>query len=166
MTYIGLRRFGGMTPRYGKQALPDLAAEKAENCLLLSGELRGLNGLQKVVDLRDRPYTIRRVYRALYSTGGSEWVTFDDPTIDMVKGPLINDAYDRYYYTSELDKPRYNTLLRLKDDLPGYLLGIPRPTTPPTVTADGSGIGEQDVTRAYVYSFVSAFGEELSLIHI
>lgn len=160
MTYLALRRFGGMTPRYGKQTLPDTAAEIAENALLLSGELRGLNGLQKVVDLRDRGYEIKRIYRALYAEGGSEWVTFPDETIDMVKGPLVNDAFDRYYYTSEIDKPRMNTLIRLKDDLPGYLLGVPRPLTPPTVTADGSGIGDQDVTRAYVYTFVSAFGEE------
>lgn len=43
MSTIVIRPFGGMIPRRGDKHLPDQAASKAVNCLLLSGELRPLH---------------------------------------------------------------------------------------------------------------------------
>lgn len=160
MTSLVINRFGGMMPRYGVQQIPDTAASFVENAILLSGELRGLHTRQRVIDLRDVPYPIARIYRAQYRTGGASWVTFPDETVDMVKGPLVNDAFDRYYITSENDKPRMNTLARLANGDPSFLLGIPAPFAKPTVLPDDSGEASTDVTRAYVYTFVSAYGEE------
>lgn len=43
MTRIAIQEFGGMQPRIGNEFLPTEAASEAENCLLLSGELRPLH---------------------------------------------------------------------------------------------------------------------------
>lgn len=160
MTNLVLSQFGGMMPRYGVQTLQPTSASFVENALLLSGELRGIHSQQRVIDLRDVPYPIARAYRAQYSEGGAEWITFPDETVDMVKGPLVNDAFDRYYITSEVDAPRMNTLPRLANGDPSYLLGVPVPFNAPIVSPDGSGDANTDVTRAYVYTFVSVYGEE------
>lgn len=160
MTNLVLDQFGGMMPRYGLQKLPKEAAAFAENAQLLSGELRGIHNQQRVADLRNVPYEIKRIYRALYSNGGAEWITFPDETVDMVKGPLVNDAYDRFYITSEIDKPRMNTLSRLASGLPSFLLGIPIPFNIMNVIPDDSGSANITVSRAYTYTFVSAYGEE------
>ena len=124
MTNLALEQFGGMMPRYGVQRLPNTAAGVTENALLLSGELRPLHAMQVVVDLRSVGHTIERIYRGLYSDGSATWVTFDDSTVDFAKGPLINDAFDRYYWTSENDVPRYNTLQRIDNGDPPYLLCV------------------------------------------
>jgi len=42
---------------------------------------------------------------------------------------------------------------------PGWILGIPAPSTGPTVVPTATG-GPLEVTRAYVYTFVSSYGEE------
>lgn len=160
MAYIALRQFGGMSPRYGKQQLPEIASEVTSNALLLSGELRGIRGKQIIEDLRSVPYDIKRVYRALYATGATEWVTFDDETVDFEKGPLINDSFERYYWTSENTRPMMNTLDRIASGNTGFILGVPRPVNIPVVTPDDSGTSDTGATRAYVYTFVSAYGEE------
>lgn len=157
MTAIVLNSFGGMMPRYGDQLIPQDAASEVENALLLSGELRGLHARAAVADLRDTAFDIGRVYRIPVAGGDDEWVSFADETVDMVKGPLVNDAFDRYYITSENDVPRMNTRQRLIDGDPSYYLGCPGPGTPPTVAPQAGGI---TVTRAYTYTFVSAYGEE------
>jgi hypothetical protein len=42
---------------------------------------------------------------------------------------------------------------------PGWILGIPAPSTGPTVVPTATG-GPLELTRAYVYTFVSSYGEE------
>ena len=166
MTFIKLQAFGGMIPRHGEQVIPDVSATQATNTLLLSGELRSLNSSQIVQDLRSVTEDVERVFRVVSDTGVYNWVTFPDKSVDFLKGPLVNDAFDRYYWTSENDKPRMNTRQNIIDGDPGFLLGIPQPVNanlpdlPFEVTPDGSGTAGLQVTRAYTYTYVSAFGEE------
>lgn len=166
MTSIKLQAFGGIIPRRGEQIIPDYASTSAINTLLLSGELRALRGKQVVQDFRDLGTQVRRAYRMLDDDGTYEWVTFDDASTDFLKGPLVNDAYDRYYWTSEIDSPRMNTRQNITNGDPGWLLGIPQPVNPgaPTdpfeVVPDGTGLAGLQVTRAYTYTYVSAYGEE------
>ncbi|RKX47803.1 MAG: hypothetical protein DRP64_00105 [Verrucomicrobia bacterium] len=166
MTFIKLQSFGGMIPRRGEQVIPDVSATKATNTLLLSGELRALNGNQIVQDLREVAGDIERVFRVVSDAGIFDWVTFDDKSVDFLKGPLVNDAFDRYYWTSEIDSPRMNTRQNILNGDPGWLLGVPQPANPAppadqfTVTPDGSGSADLQVTRAYTYTYVTAYGEE------
>ena len=166
MTFIKLQSFGGMIPRHGAQVIPDVSAVQATNALLLSGELRALNSQQILADLRSVAGDIERVYRVVSDAGVYDWISFPDKSIDFLKGPLVNDAFDRYYWTSEIDRPRMNTRQNIIDGDPGWLLGIPQPKNPGapdppfSVTPDGSGSADLQVTRAYTYTYMSAYGEE------
>lgn len=158
MSNVSLTRFGGEVPRLGKEVLPDNAASIAANCLLLSGELRGLHtpvGLYEFVS----GGTITRAF-SLPAAGiyPATWIGFTEPSTNFLKGPLVNDAWDRYYISSDVDEPRMTTRDDIEAANPDFTLGIPAPTNTMTVTP-GTGIGKT-VTRAYVYTLVSPYGEE------
>ncbi len=150
----------GLVPRVSDRLLPNMCATTARNTKLLSGEARGFRVPREVKDLTNEYFTVRRTYRIPYEDEYGDdqdfWLAFDSRDVDIVRSPLVNDAYDRYYWAGE-GAPKYNTLQRLLDGQPEFLLGIPTPTTAPTVTPPGAG---SDTTRSYVYTFVSAYGEE------
>ena len=159
MTAVKLTNFGGMVPRMGFQTLPDQYASHASNALLLSGELRGIRSKYVVEDLRSVPFPIERLYRIKSEDHGTSWVPFDDPTVDFVKGPLTNDIYERYYWTSENHAPMMNTRAGIDTDQPPILLGIPAPILPNFSVTPSGGTGPE-VTRAYVVTYVSSMNEE------
>lgn len=170
MTGFRLEQFSGIAPRYGVRLLPNSAGTVAMNCKLLSGELRGLRAPREVKDLTGLPYTVRRVYRIPYSTGetfepdaNDLWLAFDSIDVDVVRSPLTNDAFSRYYWTGDsIDGngwPKYNTLARIAAGQPNMRLGVPGPTTAPTVVPQNTGTPD-DATRAYLYTFVTSYGEE------
>ena len=72
---------------------------------------------------------------------------------------VFNDVHDRYYWAAPSHPPRYNTRARIEANNPPWLLGITTPTVPPGVTASG-GASSTTVTRSYVYTWISAYGEE------
>lgn len=159
MATIDLKLFAGEIPRSGKRQLPDYFADTAENCLLLSGELRGLH-VPIILHQFDGACPVARAFRVPdeISPGGFLWIGFEDPNTDFLKGPLVNDLYDRYYWSCGCHVPKYASLDMLRNNDPGYYLGVDRPTTALTVVPT-TGTGDT-ITRAYVYTFVSEFGEE------
>ena len=52
---------------------------------------------------------------------------FTDHDTDIVKGQLIEDQFERYYFCSPTTGPMFNTYARLRDGLPPYKLGVPGP---------------------------------------
>jgi hypothetical protein len=158
MVAIAIDTFGGMIPKLGKQALPEPYAQKAENCDLLGGELRALHRRGVIYDARQEAPNVLRAYRAQKSNQSTQWVFFDDDTVDFLKGPLINDAHDRHYWTSENDIPRYNTLLRMDSGDLDLALGVPPPET--SLTVEPPIVALLQTTRAYTYTFVTSLGEE------
>ena len=162
MTSIVLRNFGGMIPRLGQQSLPDNMADVARNCLLLSGELRGLHSPVLINDFTQDPdvdYIVQRAYRLKDDTSDF-WVPFDDNLAHFLKGPLVNDKYDRYYWTAGNIYPSYSTKAEIVAGTTPRKLGVPAPTTQPTVGPPATGTDAIVVSRAYVYTYVSEFGEE------
>lgn len=158
MTAIKIENFGGLIPRASARLLPPTAATAARNAKLLSGELKGFRKPEQVADLTDRPFTVRRVFRVPDSDGdyyGDAYLAFDSLNVDVVRSPIVNDAYDRYYWAGD-GPPKYNTAGRILAGLPPYLLGVPRPSQAMAVLPPAG----TDFTRAYVYTFVSEFGEE------
>ena len=130
--------------------------------LFRSGDLRGFRAPREVKSF-DVPYTIKRVYRIPSGSGDSfvpdsddVWMTFDSRDVDIVRSPLANDAWDRYYWSGD-GYVKYNTKARIAAGQPGYRLGIPTPQTAPSIAVGTSTLNE---TRSYVYTFVSAYGEE------
>lgn len=159
MTALSFTSFAGEIPRMGKQQLPNNAASTAENCLLLSGEIRGLHKPVALFQFNPSPVINRAFSLEETDTYDATWIGFNDETVFFQKGPLTSDAYDRYYMTSDNDDPRMNTRARIESSSAWYLLGTPAPSNTMTVTPDGSGSGST-VTRAYVFTFVSPYGEE------
>ena len=178
MTSIRIENFAGIAPRWSNRLLPKNGAVTASNAKLLSGELRGLRETQLLNDFsstyldagsNSTTQPVARAYRLPASVaapiplqGGDFWVGFKDATVDFVRTPVLEDAYERYYWTGDslpsayAGAPQYNTRARIQAGSASFLLGIPTPIDAPTVTPPG-GTTE---TRAYVYTFVSAYGEE------
>lgn len=165
MTAIRIENFAGISPRYSNRLQPNNGAVRADNCKLLSGELRGLRETQLLYDFgtttTKRAYRLPATVNAPIPISGSDfWLGFSDPEVDFVRTPVLNDSFERYYWTSDSTshggKPQYNTRARIQAASPSFVLGIPAPVTAPTVTPPAGS----DLTRAYVYTFVSAYGEE------
>lgn len=167
MTSIKIDNFAGVAPRMSARLLPYNGAVTAANAKLLSGELRGLRETQILHDFGITDNPIIRAYRLPATVGaplplGSSdfWVGFDSNEVDFVRTPVLEDSFERYYWTGDPSQhsglPQYNTRARIQAGDASYLLGIPLPinaltVTPPTGT---------DIVRSYVYTFVSAYGEE------
>jgi hypothetical protein len=158
MGVIALDSFGGQIPRAGKHQLPNNAAIKAQNCLLLSGELRPLHKPTQLVDVTDAGYEVQRVFRVLYEPNDF-FVPFPDKDTYFLKSPLVNDTHDRYYWTTPGIVPQMSTADNLKVEGQNFTLGVPAPTVAPTLTPSDTGT-DPLVTRAYVYTFVSFYSEE------
>jgi hypothetical protein len=72
-------------------------------------------------------------------TGSSVWIEFADPDTDVMRSPVVDDSFDRYYFVSPSVAPKYNTRDRLEQGLPHWLLGVPAPGCSPGVTVTGGG---------------------------
>lgn len=169
MPVINLRAFGGMIPKLDNWQLPEPAAKVCTNNVASGGSLKPINKRQKLADLGA---STRRVYRI--PTGDhadisqSFWWEFDDPDTTVVRTPISNDQFERYYWASPSHPLRYNTRARIIAGSTDYIVGVEASATAPNVDAV-AGTEEQDengdpvnpvVTRSYVITFVSVFGEE------
>lgn len=167
MSAIRIENFAGIAPRLSERLLPPNAAVEADNVKLTAGELRGLRTPKLAKDLTAVGYTVRRAFRIPNSLAtptpmdaADIWVSFTDADVDFARSPLTTDSFERYYWTSDSTLyggvPKYNTRARIASASAPFRLGIPTPSSAPTVTpAAGT-----DKTRAYVYTFISAYGEE------
>lgn len=165
MTSIKIDNFAGISPRTSNRLQPYNGAVRADNAKLLSGELRGLRETQLLFDFGStnvaRAYRLPATIGAPIPIGGSDfWVGFADPNVDFVRTPVLEDQFERYYWTGDSNHhsgaPQYNTRARIQAAQVSFLLGVPAPINAPAV-APAAGT---DVVRAYLYTFVSAYGEE------
>lgn len=154
MSGIKLEGFQGLAPRYSKRLLPPMAAQVASNTKLLAGEIRGFRALREEADLTGTASVVRRTLRI--PGAPDTYKSFNSRDVDIIRSPLINDTFDRYYWAGE-DRPKYNTEADIVAGNPELYLGVPTPTAAPVVAPPGVG---DDETRAYVYTFVSAYEEE------
>lgn len=157
-------------PRYSARLLKENAAVTAANAKLLSGELRGLHETSLLNDFGVTEHPVQRAYRFPVSVSApipisdaDTWVGFYDSNVDLVRNPVFEDSFERYYWTGDSyvhsGVPQYNTRARINAGWtadPPYILGIPTPTNQIAI-APPSGLAE---TRAYLYTFVSEYGEE------
>lgn len=154
MAGLKLEAFQGLAPRYSERLLPPMMATVARNTKLLNGEIRGFRQLFEKDNLTGLASTVRRVLR-VPDTPDDAYIAFDSRDVSIVKSPLINDAFDRYFWAGD-GAPKMNSGARIKNGDDPYLLGIPIVNVAPTVVPPAG----TDETRAYVYTFVSSFGEE------
>lgn len=167
MTAIRIENFAGIAPRISDRLLPPNAAVEADNAKLTAGELRGLRTPKLAKSLTSLGFAVRRAFRIPVSLatptpmdGADLWAAFTDADVDFARSPLTSDSFERYYWTSDNSLysgvPKYNTRARIATVSAPFRLGVPTPASAPTVTPPAGS----DKTRAYVYTFVSAYGEE------
>jgi len=160
VTTIRIKDFSGLAPRRSARLLPEAAATRAENTKLLSGELRGFTEPAQIADFTDEYFTVRRAIRIPYDDYGTPadaWLLFDSRNVDVVRSPIVNDQYNRYYWAGD-GAPKFNTTARIASGQPPYLLGTPQPNNAPAVSPPS--VTDLASTRAYVYTFVDVYGQE------
>lgn len=158
MAGMKLEGFGGLIPRTSDRLLAPMAATEARNTKLLNGEVRGFRALREEADFAGGGVDpVRRAVRVVDNAGvlPDTWLTFDTRDVDVVRSPIINDTFDRYFWAGD-GRPMMNTYARIENGDAPYFLGVPIPTAAMSVTPPA---GDAE-TRAYVYTFVSSFGEE------
>src|ERR1035437_5974109 len=72
-------------------------------------------------------------------TGSATWLEFLDQETDVMRSPVVDDKFNRYYYSSPSLAPQYNTYDRIAAGLPAWALGLYPPGIAPTVSVAGGG---------------------------
>lgn len=70
-------------------------------------------------------------------SGSATWLEFVDPYTDVMRSPVVDDQFDRYYFASSSLPPMYNTHARIDAGQSPWLLGVPAPGCAPTVAVTG-----------------------------
>lgn len=161
MPSLRLDQFYGVAPRVPARSLAPGMAQVARNVdLSVPVELKPLHGNR---DVQALPISASGgAVQTLYLYENAHWFTFFEDT-DVVRGPLPEDPTARTYISDSLyPKVTRNDVALGSGRLPQvtYRLGVPKPATPPTV--DVSGVGDKDnrYPTAYVYTYVTAWGDE------
>lgn len=162
MVAIKIPTFAGMVPSVDPHVLNDQHAAYTQNSWLYSGALTGLPRMEEVHTMVN-PNAVKAFRIPINDANptylfDSVWVEFENANTDFISAPVAADQFKRYYWTSTSTPPMYNTKQRIIDGLPPFLLGIPQPGDI-TVSASGGSSGTT-VSRAYVTTLVSAYGEE------
>lgn len=159
---LKVNQFGGLIPALDPRLIPDNQAVVAENCYFYYGRLQGTYKQTSIYTLQDPDavfvYRIPNNQPDMAHFADSTFLEFDNINTDVLKPALIEDTFQRYYWASSNIQPMYNTLARIQAGQNALILGINPPSVAPGVTpAAGGTIPE---SRAYVYTWVSAYGEE------
>lgn len=167
MAVISLTNFSGVAPRVSPNKLAPGVAQVADNVRLLAGTLDAWTASLPVVSglASGATSTIYRFGRDL--TSDTQYWFHWTADVDVVKGAIANDQTERTYFTHPTLGPRmtYNTLALTggSGDYPyaSYPLGVPAPVPTPAATVQTEGdTGVTAEVRVYVYTFVTALGEE------
>jgi len=162
MTYLKLDRFAGTAPVVSPRLLSEKFGQIAENVDLESGRLVAT---KDDVDHLTLQNGARRSIYKYYVGAASVWLEWDEEDVSVVAGPIPGDTLARLYYTGD-DYPRVGTSSSIVAGVSGYpvnsyALGVPNPTAAPTIALAGTADADSTPNDvSYVYTFVTAFGEE------
>jgi len=133
MAYIKLKTFGGIAPKASPRLLKDELATVATDVNLESGRLVPVRNNSDTLTLSNS--SRQSIFK--YTDSPERWLEFDED-VDVVRSPIPGDTNDTLYWTGQ----SYPRMGRSSDIIGGsvfpnaaYRLGIPAPTTAPTVTA-------------------------------
>jgi len=158
--------FGGMVPAVDDSLLAPINAAFAEDTWTYSGSVMGLPLRKNIHTMADpnktKVYRVPNNYTDSVHLTDSTWLEFPHPDTDVLRTQVVGDTFDRFYWASPLDVPRYMTRAQVLAAAPAlagaYILGIPQPGTISGTVTGGSSSTLKSV--AYTQTFVSAYGEE------
>jgi hypothetical protein len=100
-------------------------------------------------------------------TGTSTWLEFLDQDTNVLRTPVVDDVFQRFYFASPSLPPQYNTYARIAAGLPPWYLGVPAPLMAPTLTVSGGGnptqIGFPGSSTSNTYTITDVLGNNASL---
>lgn len=165
MSGFTIKSFKGQIPKLAPRLLSEEFAQMALDCQMRTQELAPIYESVDTGFVFDTPP--ERIY-AYYTPDIGDfagWFWFDFWT-DAVFNVLPNDLYDRvYFYDIDgnlriTDKDNINVNASIPSVTTSWPLGVPAPTTKPTVSDAGGGSSPSVADRVYVYTFVDHWGAE------
>lgn len=171
MALIKIDVFKGTAPKMSARLLPEGSATTAINCRLDSGDLAPIRALGLATGSSEVGGTQNSLYKYDTVDGVVQWLRWDED-VDVVRSPVAGNTSNRVYFTGDSTdemKPRVtqNTVaIGAGTVFPSFsfLLGLPAPSAAPAASAVGDTPAESSSeikeTRSYVYTFVTANGEE------
>lgn len=146
MVGFKLNVFSGIKPRIPESLLQGNDATEAKNCDFAYGELRNTKGGFEFL-------TLSNYAKSLYTENGLSFYSWTDD-VDAVISPLVNDPYDRLYYSQ-------NSVLRVasRNDTKitggppetSYRVGVPKPSVAPALV---TSVNVPDAAKAdIVFTF-------------
>ena len=159
MTAIKIDQFFGEAPRFAPYKLNSSQAQKALNCNLLHRDLRPLLNVGSPV-----PLAKTGTIQTIYWFAGQYWFHWIEQ-VDVVRGPVAGDTTERTYFTGTAAGPQVtNSPMAVTGGnlypMASWDLGVPAPTAAPSVSAAKNKDASLNDTRSYVYTYVTAWGEE------
>lgn len=154
MPTLSIPTFRGELPIRAAHFLDDTQSVTASNCYFEHGTLQPFSDIK--VKESDVLTTDVKSFYDYYGT----WKSWN-VDVDVIASPIGNDEYERIYFTG-MGAPQY-----LMNTGAEFKLGISRPETEVSIEVKGTGDSGDDITeieddesRFYAYTYVSATGEE------
>lgn len=139
MVAFRINVFGGMIPAQDDRLIPDGAASLAQNTWLYSGSLEGFKSPRFIRNLSNS--AAKSVYRIPFDPfedvnfNNSIWMEFTGLDVNVLRAPVRDDSYERYYWAGTGVSPSYNPKSRIASGFAGLKLGVPSPSSAPGVSA-------------------------------
>jgi len=161
MIVVRANKFMGAVPGVAPQLLPQNAAQLAQNCKLVNGNMASVRD-NAVVNTPTKVGSIKSIYRM-----GNVWLHFI-ADVDCLKGPIAGDTLNRTYFTEGGELRATNATMATaggtEHPMDWFKIGVPAPASAPGVTLIGIADDPDDFanteSRTYIYCYVTAWGEE------
>lgn len=162
MTAIVLSSFLGIAPRVGPRLLGENMGVEAFDVRAASGYLAGRPRDFQLPALPSSPGARGAVYRIVIEPSDFEtWLVFTTANVNVVRAPLVNDAFQRYYWATTTPLGAwFNTVGRIAAGDPPFRLGTKRPVDQLGVAITSPGVSTIIEDRRYVHTYVDAYGSE------
>lgn len=147
MVSLRLEQFGGMLPAVNDYYLPENRASLSENAWVYTGALEGFFSLTEVYSCSSsgvkKVFRIPLGYYDKERIPGSYWMEFTNPDTDVVRTPIANDSFERFYWASSSHQPYFNTKARITASRKSatVTLSIATPAVA-TLSAHGLAVGD------------------------
>ena len=116
MVSLKIEQYGGMIPATNDYLLPGNQAALSENAWVYTGALEGFHELRAIYTCSGATRKVFRIPLGFYDKDripNSYWMEFVDPDTDVIRSPIANDSFSRFYWASPSHAPLYNPQARI-----------------------------------------------------
>lgn len=165
MTGFRLTSFGGRAPKIYPRLLPENMAQTATNTRLDSGRLEAWAGNLSASISPVASYSISASTKTLFKYSDTVWIGSNED-LNIVRSPIAEDPHERIYLTGIGGSSGYPRMATAQNGIGNgtyFRLGLPKPESFVTVNVNGTTTKtdtDTPVSRAYIYTYVSHYGEE------